>query len=209
MNYLFLIGLLVFSSSCTDYSPIGKKDSDKKPESYFLELDFHQESLAYEDEKLRIEMVSIMEAIEAGNYEGQGRLEPIQERRSTIQQNVEWNTDVFGRAPGIPPGGAPPRCMPDPDPGVMRPCPMPRLALNNLWLTREQWQHTLEEKGSIEVFNEAGEIIGRMEGVSEVPGVDGFYLKAEIEFDFESAHEVRITNLDAREKLRTTSYLLE
>lgn len=208
MNYLFLIGLLIFGSSCTDYSPLGGNGSEQESKMFYLELDFHQESLAYEDSQLRNERLIILQQIENGNNEGQGRLEFIQNRLQVIEENMAWNSDVFAGGV-IGPGGRPPRCDFGPDPGVMRPCPMPRLALENLYLANEQWGHTLEEIGDIQVFNEDGELVGRMEGVSEVPNTDGLYVKAEIEYDIDSAYEVRVTNLDVREELRTTVYRLQ
>ena len=63
MHYLFLLGLLIFSSSCTNYGPYGHNGSGEESEVYYLELDFYQESLAYEDRLLRSEMLIIMEEI--------------------------------------------------------------------------------------------------------------------------------------------------
>ncbi len=202
MNSLLLMGLLIFSSSCTNYNPIGNNGSEDESENYYLELDFHQESLAYEDYQLRNEMMIIIEQIEGGNNEQQGRLEEIQARRSQIEQNVTWNADILSRLP-IGPGGPPPRCEPD---GLeFKPCPMPKSALDNLYLASEQWQ---KSNGKIEIYDVKGQLVGRMNGMSEVPGGEGALLKAEIEFDTESAYEVRVTNLDVREELRITAYRL-
>ena len=107
---------------------------------------------------------------------------------------------------GIPigPGVPPPRC--DPSGLEFKPCPMPKSALGNFYLATEQWQ---KSGGKIEVFDVKGQLVGRMNGMSEVSDSEGSLLKAEIEFDNESASEVRITNLDVREELRTLKYQLE
>lgn len=206
MNYLFLMTLLIFSGSCTNYNPFDNNGSDQESGAHYLELDFHQESLNYEYRQHRREMLAIREEIEAGNTEQQGRLEEIQFRLSQIEQDVAWNLDILAARPIIGGGGIPPRCEEGLDYSVLKPCPMPKSALNSLYLASEQWQ---KSKGIIEVFDAKGRLVGRMEGLSEVADSDGFFLKAEIEFDSDMAYEVRITNLDVREEFRTITYLLQ
>lgn len=206
MNYLFLIGLVIFSSACTNYSPLDNNGSEEESEEYYLELEFYQESLMYEDGQLRSEMLIIMEEIEGGNNEQQGRLEEIQARLAVIEENVNWNVDILARG-GIRPGSPPPRCAPD---GLeFKPCPMPKSALDNLYLSSDQWQKTIGDLGKIEIFDSNGDLVGRMNGANEVQDTDGSFLQAEIEYDTESASEVRITNLDVREELRITVYQLQ
>lgn len=207
MNYFLLMGLLIFGSSCTNYSPLGNDGSEGEPDTYYLELDFYQASLTFEDEQLKIEMMAIREEIEGGNTERQGRLEEIQTRLGQIERNTEWNEDLLRQRPIIGGGGGGgPRCVPVLDDLRFRPCPMPRAAIERFFLAAEQWE---KGEGTIELLDENEEVVGGMVGMSEVPESDGFFLKAEIEYDRDLASIVRITNLDVEQSVRVSEYRLE
>ena len=200
MNYLFLMTLLFFSNSCTNYNPLGNNGSEEESEKYYLELDFHQGALAYEDDYLRILMLAIQEEMEDGNNERRGLFEESQARRALIEELIAGNNEILFRGP-IGPGGRPPRCVPDDE--VFQPCPLPKSALDNLYLSTEQFPR---EKSKIEFYDERGRLVGQMQGMTEVPESEGAFVKAEMEYDSRSAFEVRITKLDFRGEFETTIY---
>ena len=201
MNAFFLLMLLIFSGSCTNYNPLGN-GSQEESETYFLELEFHQGALAFEDEQLRNLMLAIQEEMENGNNERQGLFEESQARRSLIEQNMAFNDELLSRGP-IGPGGPPPRCNPD---GEFKPCPLPKSALDNLYLSTEQFQN---EDVGIYVLDVKGQIVGELQGLTEVPDSEGAFVKAEMEYDSQSAHEVQITKLNVRREIETTTYRFE
>lgn len=205
MNALFVMALLIFGSSCTNYNPLDRNGSSKELETYYLEMDYYQVSLEAEDRQLRNEMLHIMEGMEDGKTEEKGRYEEIQKRRSIIAENLDWNGGIQGRRPIIGGGVPPPRCdVPDP---TLRPCPVMLPVLDNFYLAAEQWEQS-GDRGAIEGFDEKGNLVAEMKGMSEVPESDGFFLKAEIDYyaDKERIHEIRITNIDAREETRTSIF---
>lgn len=189
MNYLFLMTLLIFSSSCTNYGPFGDNDSEEESETYYLELDFHQLALENEDHQLSAELLAIEEQLENGNDENQARMEEIQIRRAIIEENLANNADFLNFRPGIPGGGLPPSCEPQLE---FRPCPMPFVALDNLWI------FTKNEKVSIQVQDLKGNVVGEMVGMEVVPETDGLFAKAIMEYNFEDASKVVITKSNTR-----------
>lgn len=196
MNYLFLMTLLIFSSSCTNYTPLGDNGSGEESETYYFEFDFHQAFLINEAQQIRDEMVALQEEIENGG-EGHQRLEELQ---VSLQQNIadfQFNAELderFGRGPigGIRPGKP---CGGEGPDEVFR-CPMPRGSIENLFLNNEQWQ-----KGSIEFLTVNGEVCGELIGLKQVSGGDEQFSLAIFEFDLEAATEMRFTKLSERGEL--------
>lgn len=205
MNALLVLGLLLVNSSCTYYNPLDRNGSPEESESYHLEMDYYQLSLEAEDRQLRNEMLMIMEAMEDGKTEGKGRYEEIQERRSIIPDNLAWNESLRARGPIIGGGPFPPRCDERPD---LLPCPIAIEALENFYLTNEQWQKS-GDSGAIECFDEKGNLVGKMVGTTDVVESDGFFLKAEMEYEADRVYEIRIRNLDVYGDLRTSVFRVE
>lgn len=207
MNYLFLMTMLIISSSCTNYSPFGDNGSEEELADFYLELDFHQGALKYEDEQLQILILAIQEELQSGNDERQELFEQIQARRSTIEEFIAWNDELLFIGP-IGPGGRPPRCDISPfEPGsVFKPCPVPRKAFDNFYVSPVQFP---EGKGNMEFLDENDELVGRLQGTTEVPDSDGTFVKVEVEFDSERATAVRITKFDFRGEPEITKYPLE
>lgn len=199
MNYLFLIGLLIFSSSCTDYSPFDNNDSDEQSEIHYLELDFHQLALVNEDNQLRLELIQIEEELENGNEENQARIEEIQIRRAVIEEQFASNAEKLFRGPRIGGGGLPSGCVPQPE---FKPCPMPRGALDNLWFSIDS------EKVTGLVKDIEGNIVGEITEMQPVEETDGLFTKANFEYDVESAHSVVISKLNVMGELDFTEYSL-
>lgn len=209
MHYLFLIGLLIFSTSCTNYNPLGKSGSDIEQDDFYLELAFNQGALTYEDEKLRTLMLEIQEEMQNKNYKRQELFEKSQARLSTIEELLGQNDELLFRGP-IGPGGRPPRCDEGPDDFFgenFRPCPLPRRALDNFYLHTKQFPEG--GKGTIEFYDINEKLVGEMQGTSEVPNSDGAYVRALVKYDVKSAVEVRITKMDFRGEPETTSYPLQ
>ena len=205
MNYLFLVGLLVSVNSCTNYSPFDQTDYAEESEVYYSELEFHQSALAFEEFQLREEALGIEEEIEDGNDENQARLEEIQQRLGEIEVDFAWNADILAARPKIG-GGTPGKpCGEEPDPNnpVSR-CPMPRSALDNLYLNTDQWQ-----EGIIGILSEDGEVVGEMVDVIEVEESEGFYVQAIFEYDIESASEIKFTKSNVNGEFRSYTLPLE
>jgi len=201
MNYLMLIGLLVFGSACTNYSPFGESGSEEESEVFYLELDFHQLALANEDNQLRLELVQIEEKLENGNEEYQNRIEEIQIRRAVIEETMAINAEFLNNRPRIGGGGLPPPC----NPGLeFKACPMPRVALDNLWVFVED-----SEKASGVLLDDDGRVVGELIDLEPLPETDGLFLKAIFEYDVRSASTLSFTKLDSRGALVTTNYTLE
>lgn len=197
MNYLFLMTLLVFSNSCTNYSPLGDNGSGEESEGYHLELDFHQGFLVWEEQQIRDEIVSLEEEIENGG-KGHEQLEVLQgnlERNITDYQLNGVLLDKYFKGPigGIKPGKP---CGAEPSP-VFR-CPIPKKSIGKLFLYKDQWQ-----KGAIEVLTIGGEICGEMVGMEPVSGGDEQFSLAIIEFDSEVAAQMRFTKLSDSGELLT------
>lgn len=199
MNYLFLICLLIISSSCTDYNPWGNNGSDEESEIHYLELDFHQLALANEDYQLRLELIQIEEELENDNEENQVRIEEIQIRRAVIEEEFASNADILLRGPIIGGGGLPPGCVPQSE---FKPCPMPRGALENLWFSIES-----EEVTGI-VMDIEGNIVGKIAEMQPVEETDGLFTKAIFEYDVESAHSIVIGKLNVMGEQDFTEYPL-
>lgn len=212
MNFLLLTILMIFGTSCsepeiaeTELSAVKARHSSKEESNAaYLESDFYQETLEYEARQLGRELVSIQEEMENGNSEPRGRFEEVQNLLASNEQNRDWNQSIVADILEFRPGGPrPPRCEEDDDFREFKPCPIPKLALENLLLSSKQW---LKSGGKIEVFNKKGQLVGRMEGMTEVANSNGTLLKAEIDFDADSAVEVRFTNRDVLGEIRTSAY---
>ena len=198
MNVLLLMGLLIFNSSCTNYNPIGGNGSNKESETYYLELDFHQLALINEDHQLRFELLEIEEQLENGNEKNQWRIEEIQMRRAVIEETLVSNTGILARWPGgIPGGGLPPSCVPDRP--TYRPCPMPFIALNNLVVFAK-------DDFEIQVQDIKGNVVGEMVDLQPMPGTDGLFVKAIMEYDLKQASKAVVTKLDSRGMPTATEY---
>lgn len=200
MNYLFLMTLLVVSSSCTNYSPFGDNGSEEELADFNLELDFHQVSLTTEDEQLRARLIEIQNEIENGNEENYELLEVIQNRMEVIGETREFNEDLLSRRP-IGGGGLPPRCDIRPE---FKGCPMPKGALDNFWISQKE-----VEDCTIQFKDTYGNIVGEMVGVEVVEVTDGQFLKAIFEYDSESAKIAVITKRNTRGVPTSTSYELQ
>ena len=204
MNYLFLMTLLIFGNSCTNYSPWGEKGSDEKSENYYLELDFHQLALKNEKEYLQGQLVVIESEMEGGNEENQGQLDEILMRIAVIEENIALNEEFLSNRPGIPGGGLPDICTIDPE--EFRPCPIPRGVLENLLLFTQEWEN---EKNAIQFEDCDGNVVGEMVGMEPMPETEGQFSKAYFEYDEESACSIVISKLNPRGELTSTSYPLD
>lgn len=191
MNYLFAILVVFLLGSCNTESSIEDNELDSvelkgkvsQESTYYLELSYHQASLENERVYLLSQILAIQEEIENGNEEHQSDLDEMQERISVVNHVTEVNNEILGIVPLRP--TPPPRCE-----SKAKPCPVLFLLLDNLYGSYEQFD---EEFTGIEVYNAQGELVGIMEGKTEVPESGGTLFKAEIEYDSEQAHEVRIT----------------
>ena len=174
MNYLILMGLLIFGSSCTNYSPIGKNGSEEEvpeTENVYLELDLHQIYLERRDAQLVVEIEQVMVNLEnkEGNEEdNMSLLEELQEEKATNTALFEYNMAVldeidnriaFRRPPKLP-------CSDEGEPDIN--CPIPGLRSVNLWIFEGQEIQSAVQEG------EQGEIYGKLAGLDSVEGLDGF-----------------------------------
>lgn len=203
MNYLSLILLCLVTLSCENYNPFDGS-SASEINTFYWEIDFHQQALSAEDFYLREELREIEEQQENGNYEGQVRMEEIQTRLAEIEEDLALNSElVEAFRGGIPGGGLPPTCEPN---GEFRPCPMPKIAPDVLLINIKQFSSA--ETG-FSFLDKNGEIVGQMVDQEIVPETDGQFALAIMDYDVENAVAISITKLNSRGELRTSEYILE
>lgn len=203
MNYLSLILLCFITLSCDNYNPFDNKSSEEA-ETFYWEIDFHQQALNVEDFHLRKELRAIEEEQENGNYESQVRMEEIQIRLAEIDEDLVLNNQLLEAfRGGIPGGGFPPSCEPERE---FRPCPMPRLAVNNLFINVKQFS---SEESGFNFLDRNGETVGQMVDQQMVPETEGQFSRAIMEYDVERAVTVSVSKVNSSGEIRTTEYILE
>lgn len=173
MNFLVLIGVVLFGTSCTDYWPDHDRDSEDgetEIENVYLELDLHQIYLDNRDAQLVLEIEKVMANLEAGEGNEKDNislLEKLQEERAGNRELFDFNKAVlseidkvaFIRPPKLP-------CSDEGDPYTI--CPVPRLSENQLWVfDGQEIESAIQEADS-------GEICGKFSGLEPVKGPDEF-----------------------------------
>jgi|GEM_PF-5259057 len=197
MNYLVTVVFVLLLSACsTENQPIEEeleaskyRAAETQEQTVYLELDFHQAFLVWEEQQIRDEIVRIEEELE-NEGEGHELLEQLLQRLERNRVDHQRNEQLLDRYLRGPIGGGRPGrpCGMEPNPfGI---CPPPKRHLRDIYLYNDHW-----EKGSIELLTRDGEVCGEMVAMGRVSGGDEQFSRAIIDFDEEAAAQIRFNKL--------------
>lgn len=203
MNFLFTAAFALLMSACgtenqsidEELESIKYRGEENQDKTAYLEFEFHQAFLVWEEQQIRDEIVRIEELIERKG-EGYELLEQQQQNLERNRMDYQLNEELYDRFFRGPIGGVRPGrpCGSEPDPNLV--CPIPRRHLGRIFLYSENWAD-----GRIEILTAEDEVCGEMIGMEPVSGGEEQFLQAIIEFDEAAATQIRFTKVSANGSL--------